>query len=50
VELSASKVDGVLVEPVAADVPVLAEARRRWLDWYDRLLPIASEEARQEPN
>jgi gluconokinase len=50
VELSASRVDGVLVEPVAADVPVLAEARRRWLDWYDRLLPIASEEARQEPN
>jgi sugar (pentulose or hexulose) kinase len=50
VELSASQVDGVLVEPVPADVPVLAEARRRWLDWYDSLLPIVTEGAHEAPN
>ena len=43
VELSASQVDGVVVEPVTGDVHALAQARRRWLDWYDRLLPIVSE-------
>jgi gluconokinase len=46
VELSASQVDGVVVEPVTGDVQALAQARRRWLDWYDRLLPIVSEAAR----
>jgi gluconokinase len=50
VKLSASQVDGMLVEPVPADVPVLAQARRRWLDWYDRLLPIVTEAAREAPN
>jgi sugar (pentulose or hexulose) kinase len=50
VQLSASQVDGIMVEPVKSDVPALAQARRRWLDWYDRLLPIVSEPARQEPN
>jgi gluconokinase len=50
VELSASQVDGIVVDPVKGDVPALAQARRRWLDWYDRLLPIVSEPARQEPN
>jgi hypothetical protein len=32
-----------VVEPVASDVQALAEARGRWLDWYNRLLPIVSE-------
>jgi gluconokinase len=50
VKLSASQVDGVLVEPAASDVPVLARTRRRWLDWYDRLLPIVTEAACEEPN
>jgi sugar (pentulose or hexulose) kinase len=50
VELSAGQVDGVVVEPVKADVPALVQARRRWLDWYDKLLPVVSEAARQEPN
>ena len=46
VELSASQVDGLVVEPVTGDVQALAQARRRWLDWYDRLLPIVSEAPR----
>ncbi len=50
VELSAGQVDGVVVGPVGTDVPALAQARRRWLDWYDKLLPIVSEAPRQEPN
>jgi len=50
VQLSASQVDGLMVEPAKSDVPALAQARRRWLDWYNRLLPIVSEPARQEPN
>jgi gluconokinase len=46
VELSASQIDGVVVEPVTADVQALAQARQRWLDWYDRLLPLVSEAPR----
>jgi len=50
VELSASQVDGIVVQPMTGDVAALAQARQRWLEWYDRLLPIVSEAARQEPN
>jgi gluconokinase len=49
VYLSAGQVDGALVEPAAADVPVLARARLRWTEWYDKLLPIVTETARHEP-
>jgi gluconokinase len=45
VKLSASHVDGVVVEPVTADVAALAQARRRWLDWYARLLPFVCDQA-----
>jgi gluconokinase len=50
VYLSAGQVDGVVVEPVAADVAVLAQGRRRWLDWYDKLLPIVTEAPREATN
>jgi gluconokinase len=50
VKLSASQVDGVVVEPVTTDMAALGQARRRWLEWYDKMLPIVSEAARHEPN
>jgi gluconokinase len=42
VDLSADQVDGVVVEPHPEEVTALAEARHRWLEWYDKLLPIVS--------
>jgi gluconokinase len=42
VELGAGGVEGEVVEPVPADVAVLAEARRRWADCYREMLPIAT--------
>lgn len=44
-ELSAAPIDGELVEPVADDVPVLAQTRRRWAECYAELLPIATSHA-----
>jgi hypothetical protein len=32
----------VVVEPHPEEVTALAEARHRWLEWYDKLLPIVS--------
>jgi gluconokinase len=37
-----SETGGEVVEPVGADVAVLARARRRWAQWYEALLPIAA--------
>ena len=41
-ELGAHGVEGEVVEPVEADVSALAQARRRWAECYQTLLPIAT--------
>ncbi len=41
-ELGAHGVEGEVVEPVEADVSALAQARRRWAQCYETLLPIAT--------
>jgi gluconokinase len=41
-ELGAHGVEGEVVEPAQTDVAALAQARRRWVDCYEKLLPIAT--------
>jgi gluconokinase len=40
-DVGAGRVEGEVVQPAAADVAALAEARRRWSDCYAELLPMA---------
>ncbi len=42
VDLGAGTIEGEVVEPAAADVAVLAQARQRWAECYGKLLPIAT--------
>jgi gluconokinase len=44
-DLGAGTIEGELVEPTAADVAVLAQARQRWVECYGQLLPIATSQA-----
>ena len=41
-EMGAGGIDGEVVQPAAADVAALAEARRRWSKCYAELLPMAA--------
>ena len=50
VELGAGDVEGEVIEPGEADVAVLAQARRRWADCYEKLLPLATEAVATDTN
>jgi gluconokinase len=41
-DLGAGAIEGEVVEPAADDVAALAQARRRWAECYEKLLPIAT--------
>jgi gluconokinase len=43
IELGAGAVEGEVIEPAAADVAAPAQARRRWADCYEKMLPLATE-------
>ena len=43
-------VEGESVEPVAADVSALSQARRRWAECYETLLPIATSRGLEATN